>query len=99
MILPTLLHFILRFLFRRSSLPPSKGSLVVYVLTYVPTFLLTRYLENIGTVKRDASGALLSSGEDLAQAGLTEYAFDVVYVTCEYLIYLFLCVLIPNNYL
>lgn len=83
MILPTILHFLLRFIFRRSSLPPSKGSLALYILTYIPTFFLTRYLENIGTVKRDASGTLLSSGEDLAQAGLTEYAFDIIYVTCE----------------
>lgn len=84
MILPTLFHFLLRLLFRRSSLPPSKGSLAVYILAYVPTFFLTRYLENIGTVKRDASGTLISSGEDLAQGGITEWCFDIIYVTCEH---------------
>ncbi|KZP24601.1 putative opsin [Athelia psychrophila] len=81
MILPTLLHFLLRLLFRRSSLPPSKTSLAVYILAYIPTFFLTRYLENIGTVKRDASGTLISSGEDLAQGGITEWCFDIIYVT------------------
>jgi hypothetical protein len=36
----------------------------------------------IGKPKRDAAGTLLSAGDDLNQPGLTEYAFDVIYVTC-----------------
>jgi hypothetical protein len=82
-IIPTLLHFILRLLFRRSSLPPSKGSLAIYIITYLPTFFITRYLEKIGTTKRDTAGTLISSGEDLNQPGITEWCFDIIYVTCE----------------
>jgi len=80
-VIPTLLHFVFRLLFRRSSLPPSKGSLAIYIITYVPTFFLTRYLEKIGTTKRDAAGKLISSGEDLNQPGITEWCFDIIYVT------------------
>ena len=82
MLIPTVLHILLRLLFRRSSLPPSKGSLAIYTITFLPIFLLSRYLEKIGTTKRDASGTLISSGEDLSQAGITEWCFDVIYVTC-----------------
>lgn len=82
MLIPTVLHILLRLLFRRSSLPPSKGSLAIYIITFLPIFLLSRYLEKIGTTKRDASGTLISSGEDLSQAGITEWCFDVIYVTC-----------------
>jgi len=48
-------------------------------------FLLSNYLVKIGTVKRDPStGTLMSSGEDLSQPGVTEWCFDVLYVTCEF---------------
>jgi hypothetical protein len=83
MIIPTLLHFILRLLIRRNSLPPSKGSLAIYIITYLPTFFLTRYLKKIGTTKRDTAGTLISSGEDLNQPGITEWCFDIIYITCE----------------
>ena len=82
MLIPTILHIVLRLLFRPSSLPPSKGSLTIYIITFLPIFFLSRYLEKIGTTKRDASGTLVSSGEDLNQAGITEWCFDVIYVTC-----------------
>jgi RsiW-degrading membrane proteinase PrsW (M82 family) len=81
--IPTLLHFILRLLLRRRSLPPSKGSVAIYVITYLPTFFLVRYLEKIGTTRRDAAGTLISSGEDLSQPGITEWCFDIIYVTCK----------------
>ncbi|EIW82534.1 DUF788-domain-containing protein [Coniophora puteana RWD-64-598 SS2] len=86
MIVPTVLSLVLRFIFRRSSLPPSKGSLFIYVLTYLPALFLSRYLENIGTSRRDpTTGTILSSGEDLGQPGVTEWCFDIIYVTwaCE----------------
>lgn len=84
MVVPTVLSTFLRLLFRRGSLPPSKGSLFIYVLTYLPALFLSRYLENIGTSTRDPiSGALISSGEDLCQPGVTEWCFDILYVTCQ----------------
>lgn len=86
LVLPTFISFILRLLLRRSSLPPSRGSLVLYVATYLPSFFLSNYLIKIGTTKREATtGALISYGEDLGQAGVTEWCFDIVYITwaCE----------------
>ncbi|KAJ3723254.1 hypothetical protein EV361DRAFT_879584 [Lentinula raphanica] len=80
--IPTLLSFILRFLFRRDSLPPSKGSLALYLGTFFPAFFLSRYLTQIGTTRRDpTTGTLISYGEDLNQSGLIEWAFDVLYIT------------------
>ncbi|KAI6122737.1 hypothetical protein EV401DRAFT_1313323 [Pisolithus croceorrhizus] len=82
MVIPTILSLVLRLLLRRDSLPPSKGSLLIYILTYLPALFLSRYLENIGTSRRDrTTGALISSGEDLNQPGVTEWSFDVLYVT------------------
>lgn len=82
MVIPTILSLVLRLLLRRDSLPPSKGSLLIYVLTYLPALFLSRYLENIGTSRRDSTtGALISSGEDLSQPGVTEWSFDILYVT------------------
>ncbi|KAG2339854.1 DUF788-domain-containing protein, partial [Suillus weaverae] len=82
MFIPTLLSAVFRLLFRRSSLPPSKGSLALYVVTYLPALFLSRYLERMGTTRRDpTTGALISSGEDLNQPGVTEWCFDILYVT------------------
>lgn len=84
MFIPTLLSTFLRLLFRRSSLPPSKGSLAIYIVTYLPALFLSRYLERMGTSRRDpTTGALISPGEDLNQPGVTEWCFDILYVTCE----------------
>ncbi|KAK0467966.1 uncharacterized protein EV420DRAFT_1685022 [Desarmillaria tabescens] len=72
--LPTILSFVLRFLFRRSSLPPSKTSLGLYIATFFPGFFLSNYLIKIGTTRRDpTTGTLMSYGEDLSQPGVTEW--------------------------
>ncbi|KAF9008726.1 hypothetical protein BDQ17DRAFT_1274847 [Cyathus striatus] len=82
MLLPTFISFILRFLFRRSSLPPSKGSFAIYIVTFFPAFFLSNYLVKIGTTRRDpTTGTLISYGEDLSQPGVTEWCFDILYVT------------------
>ncbi|KAF7301474.1 hypothetical protein MIND_00712800 [Mycena indigotica] len=84
MLLPTILSLILRFLFRRSSLPPSKGSLFLYTATFFPAFFLSNYLIKIGTTRRDpTTGTLISFGEDLSQPGVIEWCFDVLYITCK----------------
>jgi hypothetical protein len=84
MFIPTLLSTFFRLLFRRSSLPPSKGSLAIYIVTFLPALFLSRYLERMGTPRRDpTTGALISPGEDLNQPGVTEWCFDILYVTCE----------------
>lgn len=84
LILPTVLSLLLRLLFRRDSLPPSKSSLAIYLGTFFPAFFLSNYLVKIGTTRRDpTTGTLISYGEDLNQPGLTEWAFDILYITCK----------------
>jgi hypothetical protein len=86
MIVPTVISLVLRFLFRRSSLPPSKTSLALYVVTFFPSLFLSNYLIKIGTPRRDpTTGTLLSYGEDLNQSGVTEWCFDILYITCVFL--------------
>ncbi|KAH6915396.1 hypothetical protein BKA70DRAFT_1258842 [Coprinopsis sp. MPI-PUGE-AT-0042] len=80
--IPTLLSLLLRLLFRRSSIPPSKGPIIIHVVTYFPAFFLSNYLIKIGSTRRDsATGALISYGEDLNQSGVTEWCFDILYIT------------------
>jgi len=85
MIVPTIISLVLRFLFRRNSLPPSKFSLALYVVTFFPSLFLSNYLIKIGTPRRDpTTGTLLSYGEDLNQTGVTEWCFDILYITCAF---------------
>lgn len=82
--LPTLFSLLLRLLFRRSSLPPSKTALAVYIIFSAPGLLLSNYLVKSGTTRRDpTTKAIISSGEDLNQPGITEWCFDIIYITCE----------------
>ncbi|KAJ7507516.1 hypothetical protein B0H11DRAFT_1967463 [Mycena galericulata] len=82
MIVPTIISLVLRLLLRRGSLPPSKGSLFLYTVTFFPAFFLSNYLIKIGTTRRDpTTGTLISYGEDLHQPGVTEWCFDILYVT------------------
>ncbi|KAF5322535.1 hypothetical protein D9619_000982 [Psilocybe cf. subviscida] len=82
MFVPTLLSFLFRLLLRRSSLPPSKGSLAIYLVTFLPALFLNNYLVKIGTPRRDpTTGTLISQGEDLSQPGVTEWCFDILYIT------------------
>ncbi|PSR83780.1 hypothetical protein BD289DRAFT_369539 [Coniella lustricola] len=67
-------------------------SLLAYFLLSLPSFISQFALEKAGRPTFDpATGALKSSGEDLAAKGLTEYMWDVVWVTwgCQILVMLF----------
>ncbi|CAK7197443.1 hypothetical protein SEUCBS139899_000090 [Sporothrix eucalyptigena] len=67
-------------------------SLLSWLLMSTPAFLCQFMIERAGRPRFDPqTGALRSSGEDLAAAGLTEYMFDVVWVTwgVEVLVVLF----------
>ncbi|KAJ7228891.1 hypothetical protein GGX14DRAFT_615671 [Mycena pura] len=80
MFLPTIISFVLRLLLRRGA--PTKGSLILYIVTFLPAFLLSNYLIKIGTTRRDpTTGTLISYGEDLSQSGVIEWCFDILYVT------------------
>lgn len=57
-------------------------SLLFWFILSIPSFLCQYTLEKTGRPSYDASTkALKASGEDLAAPGLTEYMFDVVWVT------------------
>ncbi|XXH04788.1 hypothetical protein Hte_011210 [Hypoxylon texense] len=59
-----------------------KRSIFLYVLLSVPSFICEFVLESSGRPKYDPSTkALQNAGEDLAAPGLTEYMFDVIWVT------------------
>ena len=56
-------------------------SIIIYVLTLAPSIFLYLFLVRAGTPRRDASGILISPGDDLNQAGLTDWSWDILYVT------------------
>ncbi len=47
----------------------------------LPGLLCQIFLERAGRPASDESGALKSAGEDLAAQGLTEYMFDLIWIT------------------
>lgn len=76
------LSLFLRLFFRPAALRPTTLAFWVYVLSLVPSVFLSRYLERIGSPRRDpTTGALISAGEDLSRPGVVEWCFDVVYIT------------------
>ncbi|OCH93547.1 DUF788-domain-containing protein [Obba rivulosa] len=82
MILSAVLSLLPRILFRRGSLSPKTFGFWIYVLSLIPSIFLSRYLERIGSPRRDpTTGTLISAGEDLGRPGIIEWCFDVVYIT------------------
>ncbi|EFX02822.1 duf788 domain containing protein [Grosmannia clavigera kw1407] len=68
--------FLAFYLFFRSR------SLALYLVLSTPSFISELMLERTGRPTFDpTTGSLRSSGEDLSAAGLTEYMFDVIWVT------------------
>jgi len=53
----------------------------MYLLSASLATWLQFQLEFVGRPKFDVKGAVLDPGSDLAQLGMTEYMFDVLYVT------------------
>ena len=71
----TVVFLVLHFIFRSRSL-------FWWFICSLPSFICQGFLEYSGRPSYDPStGALKKSGEDLAAQGLTEYMFDVVWVT------------------
>ncbi|KAI1433123.1 DUF788-domain-containing protein [Xylaria sp. CBS 124048] len=57
-------------------------SLLLYVLLSAPSFICELVLESTGRPKYDPSNnTLKTAGEDLSAPGLTEYMFDVIWIT------------------
>ena len=72
----------LNLLFVLFSLLLRRRSLLAYTLLSLPSFIAQYILETSGRPKYDPqTKALKSAGEDLAAAGLTEYMFDIIWVT------------------
>ncbi|KAI7867634.1 hypothetical protein BDF14DRAFT_1881504 [Spinellus fusiger] len=55
--------------------------MVMYTITLGITLLFYSILYNSGQSRYDASGTLITSGDDLNAEGLTAYMFDIIYVT------------------
>lgn len=72
---------VLNLVFLLSSSLYFKRSLVAWALLSIPSFVCEYVLESTGRPKYNPTGALRTSGEDLSAAGLTEYMFDVIWVT------------------
>ncbi|KAH8106260.1 DUF788-domain-containing protein [Cristinia sonorae] len=76
------LSLLFRLVLRRGALSPKTFAFWIYIVSLVPSIFLTRYLERIGSPRYDdATGTLISSGEDLSRPGVLEWCFDVVYIT------------------
>jgi hypothetical protein len=59
-----------------------RRSILAYGILSIPSLVAEYILETTGRPKFDPStNALKSSGEDLAAPGLTEYLFDIIWVT------------------
>lgn len=56
-----------------------------YFLFSIPAFICQYIVENIGRptfkINEDGYKVLVKAGDDLQQAGLTEYMFDIIYLT------------------
>jgi len=76
--LTQILQILLFLLFRSQR---TRSHLTLYILTSLPSLFLTLQLYIMGAPRYSPSGALTSAGDDLSQAGLTQYMQDVVYVT------------------
>ncbi|KAJ7591280.1 hypothetical protein C8J56DRAFT_1136411, partial [Mycena floridula] len=82
LIVPSVVALLFRILFRSSSLPPSLSSILLYIVISLPALFLSNHLIKTGSTRRDpTTGALISYGEDLNQAGVTEWCLDIVYIT------------------
>ncbi|KAI3336451.1 DUF788 domain-containing protein [Xylariaceae sp. AK1471] len=68
------LFFLFNLLFKRRSL-------LLYVILSIPSFVCEFILESTGRPKYDSTNSLKTAGEDLSAPGLTEYMFDVIWVT------------------
>ncbi|KAK9465741.1 hypothetical protein V1512DRAFT_265275 [Lipomyces arxii] len=63
-----------------------------FMILSLPAWIIEYQLDRIGRPRYSLhDGSLVSGGEDLNQAGLTEYLWDIVYVTwaCDVLVVLF----------
>ena len=82
-LLGNLLPLLIRILFRWQAFQQSKKAIVFYCGSAALSQFLYQHLKKMGTPKRDATGNLASPGDDLNQPGITEWTFDILYISCE----------------
>jgi hypothetical protein len=82
-LLGNLLPLLVRVLLRWQAFRHSKKAIVLYCISAALSQFLYRYLKKMGTPRRDSTGGLVSPGDDLNQPGMTEWIFDVLYISCE----------------
>jgi len=78
-LLGNLLPLLIRVLFRRQS----KTAIIFYCVSAALSQFLYQHLKRMGTPRRDSTGNIVSPGDDLNQPGMTEWTFDVLYISCE----------------
>jgi SRP-independent targeting protein 2/TMEM208 len=83
-VLSNLLPLLIRILFQWQDFQPSKKAITFYCLTLALSQFLYQYLKKTGTPKRDPTGNLVSPGDDLNHPGMTEWIFDILYISCEF---------------
>jgi len=82
-LLGNFLPLLIRVLFQWQAFRQSKKAIVLYCISAALSQFLYRYLKKMGTPRRDSTGGLVSPGDDLNQPGMTEWIFDVLYISCE----------------
>ena len=83
---------ILHIVFVSYSILIRRRSILAYIILSIPSFIAEFVLERSGRPRFDkTTQTLKSSGEDLGAPGLTEYLFDIVWITwiCLVLVVLF----------
>lgn len=72
----------------------SRKTWFLYIMTNIVAGMIQVNLEKLGRPRYAADGSLKSAGEDLGQAGVTEYLTDIIYMT--WIIYF--CVALITDY-
>ncbi|ETW84285.1 hypothetical protein HETIRDRAFT_123913 [Heterobasidion irregulare TC 32-1] len=76
-LLSHLLPLVVRWLLKTHT---TKKVAFFFTFSFIVSQFIYHRLVKMGTPKRDNTGQLISSGEDLNQPGVTEWMFDVLYV-------------------
>jgi SRP-independent targeting protein 2/TMEM208 len=103
-LLGNLLPLLIRVLFRWQVFRQSKTAIILYLVSAALSQFLYQTLKRMGTPRRDSTGSLVSPGDDLNQPGMTEWTFDILYISCElmsrhrsHICLLIVCRVCPNR--
>ncbi|KAI0254336.1 hypothetical protein BJV78DRAFT_1274160 [Lactifluus subvellereus] len=80
-LLSNLFPLLIRIVFRWQAFRQSKKAIALYCLSLALSQFLYQYLKRSGTPRRDPTGNLVSSGDDLNHPGMTEWIFDILYIS------------------